>query len=70
VDDHSCGIDDSTESRLNLKIDLLLEEREEALKGEEGFLKFRNFFLIEQFFPKSPQSLSDGLEDNSSRIGF
>jgi hypothetical protein len=70
VDDHPRGIDDSTESRLNPKIDLLLKERKEALKGEEGFLEFGNFFLVEQFFPKSSQSLSDGLDNNSSRIGF
>jgi hypothetical protein len=70
VDDDSRGIDNPAESRLDLKVDLLLEEGKETLEGEEGLLEFRNFFLIEQVFPKSSQSLSDGFDDNGSRIGF
>jgi hypothetical protein len=70
VDDDSRGIDNPAESRLDLKVDLLLEEGKETLEGEEGLLEFRNFFLIEQVFPKSSQSLSDGFDDNGSRIGL
>jgi len=69
--DHDSGrIDHPAQPRPGLKMDLLLEEGIEVLEREEGFIKLRDFFFTEEFFPKAPQALSNGIDHYSSGMDF
>jgi hypothetical protein len=70
VNHHAGCIDNPAESRLDLEVDLFLEEGKETLEGDEGIFELGEVFFMEEFFPKFSQPLSDGLDDNGSRIGF
>jgi hypothetical protein len=64
MDDHSSCIDDLAESRLNLKIDLFLENGVEFFEGEEFVSQLGKFFFVEEFFAQLSQSLSYGFDDD------
>jgi hypothetical protein len=66
MDDHSGCVDDLTKPRLNLKIDLFLEEGKESFEGEEVVSQLRRFFFVEEFFAQLSQSLSYAFDDDIS----
>jgi hypothetical protein len=67
---HAGCIDNPAESRLDLKVDLFLEEGKETLEGDEGIFELGEVFFMEEFFPKISQPLSDGLHHDSSGVDF
>jgi hypothetical protein len=66
MDDDSGGVDDLTKPRLNLKIDLFLEDGKEFFEGEEVVFQVRRFFFMEEFFAQLSQSLSYAFDDDIS----
>jgi hypothetical protein len=67
--DHDSGcIDHSAQSKPDLKIHLLLEEGIKILERETAFIGLRDFFLMKEFLPKTPQALSNGPHHNRSRM--
>jgi hypothetical protein len=69
MDDHSGRIDDATKARPGPALDFFLEEGEEAVEREEGFVRLRNPFRMEESFTELFQRTPDGLNDDLSRIG-
>jgi hypothetical protein len=62
----SCGIDDPAKPGLNLKVDLFLKEREELLKGKEGFIQSGKVVPIQNLFAQPTQPPADGFHHYGS----
>jgi len=69
MDDDSGRIDDPTELRSNLKIDLSLKEGKEVFEGEILLVRIREFLLVEKLLTQSLQPIPHGIHHYRPRMG-
>jgi hypothetical protein len=69
VDDDSGRIDDPTELRSNLKIDLSLKEGKEVFEGETPLLRIGEFLLVEKLLTQSLQPIPHGIHHYRPGMG-